>query len=79
MKMNTNVMLGIGDVADFVVGLYKSAQKNGHKMPVVNLLGQTGIGKTSIVEEIAERLKIEFLLFDVPNLDLADAGIPYAE
>ena len=76
MKMNTNVMLGIGDVADFVVGLYKSAQKNGHKMPVVNLLGQTGIGKTSIVEEIAERLKIEFLLFDVPNLDLADAGIP---
>ena len=76
MKMNTNVMLGIDEVADFVVGLYKSTQQNGHKMSVVSIKGQTGIGKTSIVEEIAERLKMEYLLFDVPNMDLADAGIP---
>ena len=76
MKMNTNVMLGINEVVDFVVGLHKSAIKNGHGMPVLQFLGQTGIGKTSIVKEIAERLKMEFLLFDVPNLDLADAGIP---
>jgi len=76
MMMNTTVMLGINEVADCVVGLYQSAQKNGHKMSVVSIKGQTGIGKTSIIEEIAKRLEMEYLLFDVPNMDLADAGIP---
>ena len=43
-------MLGINEVADCVVGLYQSAQKNGHKMPCSSSIkGQTGIGKTSIV------------------------------
>ncbi len=38
MMMNTNVMLGINEVADCVVGIYKSAQKNGHKMPMREVL-----------------------------------------
>ena len=76
MKMNTDVMLSINEVADFVVGLHKSAQKNGHKMPVVEESGSTGVGKTSVVEEIAKRLDMPFVLLDVPNMDLSDAGIP---
>lgn len=76
MMMNTNVMLGINELSDYVVGVYKSAQKNGHSIPAFQFLGQTGIGKTWIVLEIAKRLEMEYLLFDVPNMDLADAGIP---
>ena len=35
MMMNTTVMLGINELADYVVGLHKSAQKNGHNIPVL--------------------------------------------
>ena len=59
MMMNTTVMLGINELADYVVGVHKSAQKNGHSIPVFQFLGQTGIGKTWIVLEIAKRLEME--------------------
>ena len=76
MKLSTEVTLGVNEVANAVVGINKSAKKNGHKMPVILLLGSTGIGKTTITEQIAESLKLSHVLLDVPNMDLADAGIP---
>ena len=40
------------------------------------LLGEPGIGKTAMLAELGERLKMKAVYIDVPSTDIADIGVP---
>ena len=40
------------------------------------LQGEPGIGKSSLLEGIAEALGYEYAYIDVPNMDLGDIAMP---
>jgi hypothetical protein len=42
----------------------------------IHLVGEPGIGKTSMHQRISSRLGIKPVYIDVPNIDLGDIGIP---
>lgn len=49
----------------------------GHEETVTHLLrGEPGIGKSSIMQSIADRLGIRAIYMDVPTMDIQDVGTP---
>jgi ATPase family associated with various cellular activities (AAA) len=44
-----------------------------------HLMGEPGIGKSSMLERIATRLGMDYAYIDVPNLDLGDIAMPVVD
>ncbi len=44
-----------------------------------HLMGEPGIGKSSMLERIAARVGMEYAYIDVPNLDLGDIAMPVVD
>ena len=44
-----------------------------------HLMGEPGIGKSSMLERLAEKLGMDYAYIDVPNLDLGDVAMPVVD
>jgi hypothetical protein len=66
--INLETEVTLQEAADLVVAVGKSN--------TFHLVGEPGVGKTSMHTQIAERLGMKAIYIDVPNTELGDLGIP---
>jgi len=68
MEVNLNSRVSLAEAADLIVAV-------GHEN-TIHLVGEPGIGKTSMFEGIVERTGAKGVYVDVPNVELGDVGVP---
>ena len=68
MEVNLNSSVTLSEAADIVVAV--GSQETCH------LVGEPGIGKTAMHDEIARRTGFTPIYIDAPNIELGDIGVP---
>ena len=68
MEVNLNSRVSLKEAADLVVAI---GNEN-----TCHLVGEPGIGKTAMFEDIVQRTGFKGIYIDVPNVELGDVGIP---
>lgn len=68
MEVNLNARVSLNEASDLIVAV---GNQN-----TVHLVGEPGIGKTSMFEGIVQRTGFKGVYIDVPNVELGDIGVP---
>jgi len=68
MEVRLTTQVSLAEAADLICAV--------GTVNTVHLMGEPGIGKTSMFEDIVVRTGLKGIYIDVPNVDLGDLGIP---
>ena len=68
MEINLNSRVSLSEVVDLVVSIGSTN--------TCHLVGEPGIGKTAMHDEVAKRTGFKPIYMDGPNIELGDIGIP---
>lgn len=80
MNMNLNIE-EIKDVLKYIISNNRELSKNGKKTTAVEVMGESGIGKTSIILQLAQELELDCVKLNLTMLEeLGDlVGYPIKE
>lgn len=81
-KIDAHNVVSTDDAINIIESSVKAqlASSNPHQLPAIMLRGAPGVGKSTIVREIAERLGIEFIDVRLAQLERVDfCGLPSVE